>query len=521
MSIQPIINTKHKLVILPVTAQLRNFFGQAPVLTLQGIECICIPYKPREHYMLRKFGYDVPPPILNCYDWPHPPGQPPFDVQKQTAVMMSTNDRAYVLNQFGTGKTRSSLWAWDYLNKEGVAGKLLVLAPLSTLYFTWAREVFDTLPHRVCEVLYGTRDQRFKRLRNKKADIYIINHDGVRIIMEELANRPDIDTLIIDELATYRNQSAKKVKVLREFAPKMKLGYGLTGAPIPTAPTDVWAQAKILTPHTVTRYFKQYREKTMLQVAAFKWVPKPDAVQKAYAALQPSVRFTLDDVVELPEVTYRMQKVELGTIQQKIYKEMANACYVAVKNGEITAANAGAVLNKLLQISCGWVYTKDGQTVELDAGKRVEQLLSIVTANDRKVIVFAPYKHVLEGINKALTKEDVDHAVVSGDTAMGARTAIFTAFQHTDKYHCLAAHPGTMSHGLTLTAANVIVWYGPTTNLETFLQANARITRIGQIAKQLIVGLYSTPVELRMFNLLEDKKKIQDQLLTLFEEGVV
>lgn len=514
------VSPKHKLVLVPVTDQLRNFFGQAPITTINGTPTILIPNKPREAYMLRKFGYDCPPPILTSYVWPHPVGQPPFHAQKQTAVLMSTHDRCYVLNAFGTGKTRAALWAWDYLNNEGLAGKVLVIAPLSTLFFTWAKEVFDTLPHRKCQVLYGPKDKRRDRLRDKSADIYIVNHDGVRIIMEDLERRTDIDTLIIDELATYRNQGSKKVKVMRDYAPKMKFVYGLTGAPIPTAPTDAWAQAKIITPHTVTKYFKQFKEKTMLQVAPFKWIPKPNAVATAYASLQPAVRFTLDDVYELPETTFRMQKVELGAQQAKVYKEMAKACYVALKNGEITAANAGAVLNKLLQISCGYVYTKEGKTIELDAGKRMEQLLQIVTSNERKVLVFAAYKHVLAGIAKMLTKEDVDHAIISGDTPAGERGTVFTAFQNTNKYHCIAAHPNTMAHGLTLTAANVIVWFGPITNLEIFLQANARISRVGQHFKQLILCLYSTPVEFKMYSMLEDKKKIQDQLLTLFEEDM-
>lgn len=515
--VTPYVSAKHKAVILPATEQLTKFFTTAPVIELQGQKQIVVPHAPRETFMLEKFGYSVPAPILTNYNWPHPIGQPPFEAQKQTAVLMSTHDRAYVLNQFGTGKTRSALWAWDYLNKEGLAGKLLVLAPLSTLYFTWSREVFDTLPHRKCEVLYGPKAKRIEKLAKKDIDIYIMNHDGVKVMIEELEARKDIDTLVIDELATYRNPSAVKVKLLRRYVPQLKLVYGLTGAPIPTSPTDAWAQAKIITPHTVPKYFKGFRDSLLLQVAPFKWIPKPDAVQKAFAALQPAVRYTLDDVYELPTTVFRMQEVPMGPNQANIYEEMRKRCYVALQNGEITAANAGAVLVKLLQISLGYVYTKDQQTITLDNQDRLDVLLDAVTSNDRKVLVFAPYKHVLGGIHKALDKAGVDHAVVSGETNMKDRTDIFTAFQNSDKYHCIAAHPGTMSHGLTLTRANVIVWFGPVTNLETFQQANARISRVGQKHKQLVLCLYSTPVESRMYSLLESKRKIQDELLSLFE----
>src|SRR5690606_30404169 len=97
-------------------------------------------------------GYTVPAPILTHYDWP---GQwKPFDAQKQTAGLLTMNKRAYVLNSMGTGKTSSALWAWDYLYGAGLAGKLLVVAPLSTLRFTWAAEVFRTLSHRKVSVVW-------------------------------------------------------------------------------------------------------------------------------------------------------------------------------------------------------------------------------------------------------------------------------------------------------------------------------------------------------------------------------
>lgn len=511
------VSQKHKIVAVPYSDQVAQFFA-APQATIQGIPYVLVPHKPRESYMLRKFGFDVPPPILTCYDWPHPPSELPFEAQKQTAVLLSTNERAYVLNSYGTGKTRSALWAWDYLNQEGIAGKLLVLAPLSSLNFTWNKEAFAILPHRHVEVLYGSRDTRLKRLKNG-ADIFVINHDGFKIILEELQERRDIDTLIIDELATYRNPSAKKVKTMRDFAPGKKFVWGMTGSPIPTAVTDVWAQAKIITPHRVPRYFKGFREQVMLQVAPFKWVPKAGAIEKAYEVLQPSIRYSLDDVVELPETIVREQEVELGPLQAKIYKEMAARCYAAIQDKKITAANAGVMLVKLLQISCGSVYTNEGQTITLDAGARYTATLEVIKSADRKVIVFAPYKHVLAGINAALEKEDIDHAVVSGDTSMKDRDEIFNAFQFTDKYHVIAAHPACMSHSLTLTAANIIVWFGPTTNLETFDQANARITRVGQKHKQLVLLLQSTPVEKRMYNLLKDKRKLQDELLNMFKPG--
>src|SRR6185437_8894397 len=150
------------------------------------------PYAQTEAYMLKQLGYDVAAPILHLYDWA---GGKPFDVQRQTCAMLTMNPRAYVLNGMGTGKTRAALWAWDYLYGNKAVGKLLILAPLSTLKFTWAREIFGTLPHRTCAVLHGTKKQRLAALQTSNADIYIINHEGFGVVQPEIEAMVDAENL--------------------------------------------------------------------------------------------------------------------------------------------------------------------------------------------------------------------------------------------------------------------------------------------------------------------------------------
>jgi SNF2 family DNA or RNA helicase len=295
----------------------------------------------------------------------------------------------------------------------------------------------------------------------------------------------------------------------------------MTGAPIPNSPTDAWAQATIVTPHTVPKTFGKFRDELMLKVAQFKYVPKSDAVDRAFAALQPAVRFTLSDVTELPEAVGlnppRIIDVEMGPTQAKIYKQMADSCYAAVQSQEITAANAAACMMKLLQVAAGWVYTKDGKTVALDNAKRIEALLDAINATDRKVLVFASFKHALAGISAALTAEGIEHATISGDTSEGNRAQTFNLFQNTGKYRVLLAHPQCLAHGITLTAADTVIWFGPVTSLEIYDQANHRIRRVGQKHKQLFLHLQSTPVEKHIYTLLANKQRVQDTLLDLFE----
>jgi SNF2 family DNA or RNA helicase len=134
------------------------------------------------------------------------------------------------------------------------------------------------------------------------------------------------------------------------------------------------------------------------------------------------------------------------------------------------------------------------------------------------VIVFVPYTHALDGVSKRLTEESIEHGVVSGKTSRREREKLFGLFQNTDRIKVLAAHPATMSHGLTLTAADTIVWFAPYTSLETYEQANARIRRVGQKHKQQILMFQGTPAERKVYARLRAKKKVQDKILDLFLE---
>ena len=510
------VSAKHKMLGVPTTPAVTNLFPDAQ--TLNGYTVV--PHRPAESYMLRKMNYDIPSPILTNYSWPHPQSQPPFEAQKKMAAMITMNNRSYNLSGMGVGKTRSILWSFDYLKLNNIVDKMLVVAPLSTLKFTWHREIFATLPHRKAVVLHGTREKRLQALK-EEADIYIVNHDGVKVIVDALTARKDINMLALDEAAVYRNGQSQRNKTMRILAKKFEWVVGMTGAPIPTLPTDAWGIAQIVTPNTVPKYFKGFRDELMIRVNTFKWVSKPDATDRAFKALQPAVRFTLDDVVELPEAIYRTVDVELGSTQAKVYKELALHCFAQLKQGEVTAANAGAALNKLLQVSTGYVYTADKSTAVLDNDKRIEALVDAVLANDQKVMVFVPFKHALAGISHALKNEGIDHACVSGDTSPTERGEIFNLFQNTSKYHVLAAHPQCLAHGLTLTAANCIIWFSPTLSLETYDQANMRIRRVGQKSRQLYIHFQGTPVERRAYQMLQNKQNIQTELLSLFEEATL
>lgn len=502
-----IVSRANRAVLVPRTGKSVNLFPNAPSLD----DYLVVDHDIRNVICLRAIGYEVPNPMLCYYDWK---SATPFAVQRATCDMLTTNQRGYVLNGMGTGKTKAALWGWDYLAEQRLAGKVLVVTTLSNINITWAAEAFSTLPGRKAVVLYGTKKRRLELL-DQDADIYIINHDGLRTIQAALTLRTDIDTLVLDELAVYRNNSGRS-KEMRKFAQRFRIVWGLTGAPMPQAPTDVWAQAKIVTPHTVPAYFRQAQELLMNKVNQFKLVPKDNAIETAFRMLQPSVRYSLDAVVELPEVVHRTIDVPLTKEQKQAYEALSKAFQADVQGQKITAVNAAVAMGKLLQVSGGWVYAGDkAKPVCLDASPRVDTLVDLVTANERKVLIFVPYLHTIEGLSPILEKAGVEHAVVHGGVNANDRSEIFRQFQHTDKFKALLAHPACLAHGLTLTAADLIIWYMPITSLDIYDQANARITRIGQHHRQQVVHLQSTSVEKKIYGLLRSKSNVQAQLLAM------
>ena len=199
---QVIPDRKALLLTLKRPARVTTVLPDAKQIGVNSddLPIVAVPYVLDAMRVLRNIGLNVPSPILHYYGWPG--RYTPFEAQKTTAAFLTFNKRAYVLNDLGTGKTLSVLWAYDYLRSIGAHKSALVVSPLSTLERTWADEVFMNFPHLSVNVLHGTRDRRLKLLA-APADLYLINHDGIKTegIEEALALRPDITLVIVDEIA--------------------------------------------------------------------------------------------------------------------------------------------------------------------------------------------------------------------------------------------------------------------------------------------------------------------------------
>lgn len=499
----------------------------AKVVTHFNQQLVAVPHRPDETRVLRRLGFkDVPDPMPMYYGWP---GKTPFDAQRETANFVTMHSRCFVLNSMGTGKTVSTLWAYDYLRSVKQVQKVLVVCTISTMERAWADEVFRCFPHLEAVVLHGSAERR-RKLLAQNADIYIVNHDGVKILKDDLAKRPDIDLVILDEVAIYRNGSTDRWKAADAVCNKQvpRRVWALTGSPIPNSPTDAWAQCRLVVPANgnVPKYFSKFRDATMRQISPFKWVPRDDALETVRQAMSPSIRFALDDMVDLPEQMFLERDVELTAEQKKAYKEMLSRLKTEYEGGQVLAVNEAVKANKLLQIALGAAYTTGDDAVLLPSRPRVEAVEEIIEESEGKVIIFVPFTVALENLAADIRKDLFDGdemavAVVHGGTKKSDRDSTFAAFQNHEYPRVIVANPGTMSHGLTLTAATTIVWYAPTYSGETYEQANARVRRPGQKRTTVIVHIAGSDVERRIYDRLKTKQKTQGILLDMFKEQEV
>jgi SNF2 family DNA or RNA helicase len=292
----------------------------------------------------------------------------------------------------------------------------------------------------------------------------------------------------------------------------------MTGTPAAQSPLDAFGLAKLINPNSVPRFFSSFRDQVMYKITNFRWIPKEDATDRVFNALQPAIRFTKDQCMDLPAMTYVKRKVELTRQQKAYYDELKSKMVLNMGGEQVTSMNAAVNMNKLLQISAGAVYTDEGEALEFDIKHRYKVLREVIDESSKKVLVFVPFKHVIDVLTAKLCKDGITTEIIRGDVSAPKRTEIFKRFQNTPDPKVLVIQPQAAAHGVTLTAANTVVWWGPTSSLETYAQANARVHRAGQDHKCTVVQLEGSYIEKRVYSLLDNRIDVHTKMIDLYKE---
>jgi len=496
--------------------RVTQYIPKARVVPHEGIDYTQVKFDLDAARVLRNLGIAAPSPIRYFYNWPSKYPKP-MAHQVTTSEFFTLNNRCICLNSMGTAKTLSAVWAADYLMDIGRIRKCIVVCPKSTMDTVWQDEVVSNLlGKRKVVVLHGSRESRLKKLA-QDADFYVINHDGIKVIGDALAKRNDINLWIYDEASAIRNPKSQRHKLFAKMLKPTDWMWLMTGTPCPKEPTDVWGLAKILGNPDIPKYFTAFRDQLMYQITQFKWVPREGAFEAAYAALKPSIRFRKEDCLDLPPISFTTLMAEMTKEQRDAYEGMKRELVAEVRGIPITAAHAATKIQKLAQVSLGAIYDEHGDVHFLDSAPRLTVLNELVNETSNKSIVFVPYTKALDMVASYLREQGHTVEVVDGRTSSTERKRIFAAFQDEDDPTVLVAHPATTAHGLTLTRADLTVWYGPILDLEIFEQANNRMDRPGQVNAMTVACIASNPFELELYSALKTKQLAQNTVLAMFK----
>jgi len=467
-----------------------------------------------EAHKLRNLNIKAPSPIEGRYNWS---GKfKPFEHQKTTSAFLTLNRKSFCFNEQGTGKTASAIWAADFLMKQGKINRVLVICPLSIMDSAWRNDLFTFAMHRTVDVAHGSAAKRKKIIENG-SEFVIINYDGVEIVADTIA-AGGFDCIIVDEATHYKNTQTKRWKTLKKLIGEDTWLWMMTGTPAAQSPLDAYGLAKLVNPHSVPRFYGSWRDMVMTKITQFKWIPKHDASDMVYNALQPAIRYTKEECLDLPDMTYVKRHVELTRQQKKYYDTLRTRLIMEASGEEVTAANAAIAMNKLVQISAGAIYTDNSEVLEFDIKHRYNVLREVVDESSKKVLVFVPFKHTIDILTEKLRADGLTAEVIRGDVSASKRTEIFERFQNTPDPKILVVQPQAAAHGVTLTAANTVVWWGPTSSLETYAQANARVHRSGQTHNCTVVQLVGSHVEKRVYSLLDNRIDVHTKMIDLYKE---
>lgn len=510
-----IINDRILLVKTRFPSRITETIKKSRVIQKEGdVSEVAVNWELQEAQTLRKLNIRrVPSPIIRDYEWP---GLfKPMNHQKDTASFLTLHQRAFCFNEQGTGKTASAIWASDYLLKAGIIRRVLIVCPLSIMQSAWQADLFKFAVHRRVDIAYGARRKR-EEIINSGAEYVVINFDGVEIVKDSIENG-DFDLIIIDEANAYKSSRTQRFKVMRNLIKPTTWLWMMTGTPAAQSPLDAYGLAKLCCPEKLPLTFGGFRDTVMYQLTRFKWVPKPKSNEIVHNTLQPAIRYTKDECLDLPEMLYTSRYVPMTEQQSKYYKQLKKDMLIAAAGEEVSAVNAAASLTKLLQISGGAVYTDAGNTIEFDVSNRLKVIEEVIDEASHKILIFVPFTHTIHLVKDYLTKQGITSEVINGDVSVNKRTDIFKRFQENPEPRVLLIQPQAAAHGVTLTAANVVIWYAPVTSIETYLQANARVHRQGQKNPVTVVHIEGSPVETRLYNMLQSKLDFHNKIIDLYK----
>ena len=416
------------------------------------------------------------------------------DYQKFSVNFIEEHPCAAILLDCGMGKSVISLTAIaDLLFDSFEVHRILIIAPLRVARDSWPLELskWEHLKHLTYAVAVGTLAER-KAALARNADITIINRENVEWLVEN--SDFDYDMVVIDELSSFKNHSAKRFKALQKVRPKVKRIVGLTGTPSSNGLMDLWSEFRLLDMgERLGKFITRYREAFFMPdkrngQQVFSYKPRPYAEEEIYRRISDiTISMKCTDHLKMPELISSQYEVMLSQDERKQYESLKTELVLTVSDGEITAANAAALTNKLSQLANGAIYDDEKNIIEI---------------HSRKLVAYW-FKHDLERIRKRFDVREIKTSKDITDWNAG-------------KIPVALIHPASAGHGLNLqSGGSTLVWFGLTWSLELYQQTNARLWRQGQTAGTVVIQhiIAKGTIDERVLKALSKKELTQNALI--------
>lgn len=435
----------------------------------------------------------------------------PHSYQEYAIRYIETHPISALLIDMGLGKTSITLTAIRNLLFDSFeVCKVLVIAPLRVAKNTWTDEIkkWEHLSTLTYSLIVGNENERLSAL-NEKADIYIINRENVDWLVNKSGYKFDFDMVVIDELSSFKNHQSKRFKSLMKVRPLVKRIVGLTGTPSSNGLMDLFAEFKILDMGKRLGYFiGQYRNTyfkpdKMNGPIVYSYKPLLNAENAIYEKISDiTVSMKANEYLKMPELVTSNCVVELSDNEKKQYDEMKKSLVLEITDGEITAANAASLSNKLCQLSNGAIYDDEQNIVEIH-DRKLEALEDIIESMNGKPLLIAYwYRHDLERIKSRFSVREIKTSEDISDWNDG-------------KIPVALIHPASAGHGLNLqSGGSTLVWFGLTWSLELYQQTNARLYRQGQKNTVVIQHIIAKgTIDEQILKALQRKDKTQSDLI--------
>lgn len=411
------------------------------------------------------------------------------------------NTKAIVLSISNLIQSQDYFWIWASAESKTVitlsairdlmldtceVSKALVIAPLRVARDTWPAEAgkWDHLEDIDVSVIVGDKKTRIAAL-NHPAMVYVINRENVKFLVEYYEKnglRWDFDTVIIDELSSFKNHQSQRFKWLRKVRPFVKRMIGLTGTPTSNGLMDLWAEIGILDGgERLGRFIGRYREAYFKAGSmnpqtgvVFQYVPRPGAEEQIYGKIADiTISMKAMDYLHMPDCVPAWHYVEMDKKERKLYDMLRKDLIIPLKDADIDAANAASLTGKLLQMANGAVYDENSAVREIHQ-RKLEKLEDLIeAANGQSVLVAYWFKHDRQRI--------MEHLSSMGYKPRDIKESKDIRDWNGGNIQVALIHPASAGHGLNIqSGGHILIWFGLTWSLELYQQTNARLWRQGQ-----------------------------------------